>query len=315
MEALGPVVRLLVPVALALAGLQAYLQLNKLWVRKHERVAAESVSVLGETIGLVPIAVLTLVFLQRGSWPGLLVGALWIAAAVATLAVGSGRWVDGTRGGALRARIRQAVRLEWQEVATLALTPFRPSGARAVMEIMGQVAMLDDHLDRRERAFIQSFAVEWGIPVRWEEVEGRHRGGLDLEALRDGVVRYLRTSPPPAQVKQLGDVIRALVAIDDRLSPEEELMVAELDGMFRDYAGEEDSAPTWGVALVPQEPGQERAIRRLLPEAEKRDLEGGTAYVVGPFHSRRYAETVSEEYRSLKIFTTLVHLSGGPKTP
>ena len=79
--------------------------------------------------------------------------------------------------------------------------------------------------------------------------------------------------------------------------------------MFDAYTEEEGRGSSFGVAIVPQDPEQDRAIAELLPGVGKQRLEGGMAYVQGPYHSERYADMVGEQYRSLNFFTTVVRVS------
>ena len=299
----------LTAVALVIAAVQAYLIVNKLWIRKHEPAVAESVSIMGETLGLIPLAVLTVSFTAQGTWEGAVDGVIWIAAGLVTIAIGTGRWVEGKRRKGFWTLLREALRLERDEVGDLAKSFFRPSGAGKILDILGQVALIDDDLDERERDFIDAFADAWGIDFSWDDLETTHSGDhLDFVKLRRAVRQYLETSPPPGQVNQLGDVLTALVAIDDQTTGEEELMLDELRGMLTGYVERDAERMGWGVAIVPQDPEQDAAIATLLPEVGKRSVEGGSAYVLGPYHSARYADLIGDQYRSLSFFTTVVRL-------
>ncbi len=298
--------------SLAVVAVQLYLILNKLWIRKHERAVAESVSIMGESLGLVPLAVLSLNYALDGYWVGALDALLWITAGVVTILIGTGRWVEGKRQRSLWTLVREALRLERGEVGDLVHSFFRPSSAREILDILGQVALLDRTLDQREREFVESFAESWGLEFSWQELErdagtesdeGSH---VDMVRLRRSVERYLATSPPDGQVTQLADALTALVRIDQVTTPHEELMLEELRGMLREYAGEQSHAVRHVVAVVPQDPKQDDALASLLPGLAKRRLEGGLAYPVGPFFSGRYADVVAQQYRSMSFFATVV---------
>lgn len=296
--------------SLAAAALQVYLILNKIWIRKHERAVAESISIIGETLGLVPLTVLSLNYAFDGYWEGIVDSFIWIVAGVVTIAIGTGRWVEGKRQRGFWTLVREALRLERDEVGDLALSFFRPSAARQILEILGQVALLDRELDERERAFVESFAESWGVDFDWQDVEGGEGGHVDMTRLRRSVERYLSTTPPQAQVTQLADTLGSLIRIDQVTTDEEELMLEELQGMLHDYTDERGTPARHVVAVVPQDPDQDRALGGLLPDLEKRPLEGGMAYPVGPFFSYRYANVVAEQYRAMKFFATVVQDAG-----
>ena len=310
METLRLAIGSLTVVSLSVAAAQVYLILNKLWIRKHERAVAESVSIMGETLGLVPLTLLGLNYAVDGYWEGVADSLLWGVAGVVTIAIGTGRWVEGRRRRGFWGLVRDALRLERDEVGDLARSFFRPSGAGRILDILGQVALLDRSLDARERAFIDSFAASWGVPFDWDALEASAGREVDMVRLRQSVERYLATSPPPGQVAQLADTVTALVRIDRVTSPEEELMLEELLGMFAGYAEGEHGRPTFAVAVVPQDAHQDAALASLLPGTDKRDLQGGLAYPVGPFFSSRYADVVAEQYRAMRFFATVVRAPG-----
>lgn len=292
--------------SLVLAGLQVYLIVNKLWIRKHERAVAESISIMGESLGLVPLAVLSLNYGVNGYWEGVADSLIWIVAGAVTIAIGTGRWVEGKRQRGFWTLIREALRLERGEVGDLARSFFRPSAARQILDILGQVALLDQVLDERERDFVDSFAHSWGVEFSWDELEAGHGGHVDMVRLRRSVEGYLATSPPQGQVTQLADTLSSLIRIDRVTTPEEELMLEELQGMLYDYAGKRGDPARHIVAVVPQDPAQDQALSTLLPELTKRPLQGGMAYPVGPYFSARFADIMAEQYRAMKFFATVV---------
>ena len=314
MDTVRTAIESLAVASLVVAGLQVYLILNKLWIRKHEQAVAESISIMGESLGLVPLAVLSLNYAVNGYWEGVADSMIWIVAGIVTIVIGTGRWVEGKRQRSFWALIREALRLERGEVGDLARSFFRPSAARQILEILAQVALLDQVLDEREREFVESFARSWGVEFNWTELEAGHGGHVDMVRLRRSVERYLATSPPQGQVSQLADTISSLVRIDQVTTPEEELMLEELQGMLHDYAGGGEPAHHV-VAVVPQDPAQDEALATLLPELVKRPLQGGVAYPVGPYFSERFADVVAEEYRAMKFFATVVRdAAPGPGT-
>ncbi|MEX2530534.1 MAG: hypothetical protein WD960_07165 [Gemmatimonadota bacterium] len=298
--------RWLIYASLLLVVLQIYLTLNRLWKRKHEPAVAQSISIMGEFVGLIPMTVFTVHFGLQSEWEGFAEGVLWIFAVTVTVLIGTGMWVEGRRGRGFWTLLLDSIRQERDEVGYLARSFLRPSNADQLISILGSVAMLDAHLDERERQFVQSFADAWHIEIDWDRILARDSHGTDPIRLRDALAGYLSTSPPLAQVVQLGDVLNALVEIDDDVSDEERLVMSEVNGLLSAYAGAED--PRWGVVLVPQDPEQERAVRSLLPDLEPTDVRGGRAFLVGRHHSREYAEVVGGRYRDLRIFVAVIRL-------
>ncbi len=306
----------MVRAALLLTALQLYLTINKLWKRKHERAVADSISILGEFVGLVPVTLFTLKFALDGEWEGAADGGLWIFGAVFAVLIGSGRWVESRRGRGMFTLIRESIHHERGEVGYLARSFIRPSGASHILRILGRVALLDDHLDDREKNFVESFARSWGIDFHWEDVPAAPGDDpLDFLPLRQELDDYLATSPPPAQVQQLGEVLHALVSIDQNVMQSESLMMTELDGMMDAYLNtDEGSGLMYAVVLVPQGQDQDRAIASVLPDLAKRDLNGGQVYVAGNYHSFDFAEIVAAQYRALNFFTAVVRTEGRGQT-
>jgi hypothetical protein len=312
MDAFRTAVGYMAVAALLLAALQVYLVANKLWKRKHEKQVAESISIMGECLGVVPLMVLTLNFALDGHWVAVADTTLWLLAGAFAITVGSGRWVEGRRGLGFFRLLRDSVSQERGEVGHLARSFFRPASAHSVLHILAQVALLDDHLDEREKKFIDAFASSWGVSFSWDEVQ-RSRSGADLDfiRLRNDVAEYLATAPPADQVRQLSDVVQKLSEIDDEVADAEALMVSEVTGMMSRYLSTEaDAGPLYHLVIVPQEAEQDAAIAAVLPDVEKRELNGGQVYVVGRYHSFDFAEIVSAQYRALHFFTAVVRVRG-----
>jgi hypothetical protein len=266
MQAFRSTIQFLAAASLLLAAVQVYLTLNKVWKRKHEPAVADSISIAGEFIGLVPLFLLTLNFMMQGQWEGTVDGILWLGAGGVSITIGTGMWVEGRRGRGFFTLLREALVLEREEVGDLAKRFFHPAGANRILRILSHVALIDDHLDEREKEFIQSFVDAWGVEFSPDTLDlGPSDGHLNFRALRGDVEAYLATSPPPAQVQQLSDVVNALVHADEEVTEEEELILAELGGMWMTYLDTEVELPVFAVAVVPQSPSQDRAIAEVIP--------------------------------------------------
>ena len=310
MHLLRSTIQFLAAASLLLAAVQIYLVLNKLWKRKHEAAVADSISIMGEFVGLLPLLFLTLNYTLQGQWEGTIDGVLWLGAGSVSIAIGTGKWVEGRRGKGFFNLLWGSLVREREEVGDLAKRFFHPAGARQILQILGHVALIDDHLDEREREFIQSFVDAWGIGFSPDALrEGTPGQHVNFRTLRNDVAAYLATSPPPAQVQQLSDVVNALVHVDEEVSEEEALILGELEGMWQAYLDAGAEMPLFGVAVVPQSPEQDRAISEVIPNVGKAPVEGGEAYVVGRYHSERYGELMGRQYRDLGFFTTVVRVS------
>ncbi|MSR21946.1 MAG: hypothetical protein EXR92_00040 [Gemmatimonadetes bacterium] len=287
---------------------ELYLVTNKIWKRKHERAVADSISMMGEFVGIIPLFFLALSLILSGNWTAAINPILWMSGGCITIAIGAGVWVEGKRGRNFTSLVRDAIRMERGEVTALARSFFRPAAASKILDILARLALIDHDFDTRERTFLQTFADAWGIgfPVI---VQGDGRGYSAFTALHDDAAEYLATSPPPSQVRQFGEVARVLVRIDERVTDEEATMLAELEGMWDAYLDGTDAAPAYVVALVPQSKEQDHAIASVLRSARRTPIHGGEAYVAGTYHSERFAEIVGNDYRALNIFTTVIRLT------
>ncbi len=127
------------------------------------------------------------------------------------------------------------------------------------------------------------------------------RPHLQLEA-RSHTVEHLVT------VRLL--VLSVLVKIDDSVSAQEELILQEVDGLLFGYVNDTDEQAKFAVVIAPQSGDQDSAIAALLPDVEKTEVAGGSAYMVGSFYSQDYANVICNQYRALGFFTIdIVHES------
>lgn len=296
--------------SLGFTFMEVYLTLNKLWKRKHERKVAESISITGKFIGFFTSSVFVLNFAFSGHWQGAINAAFWVFAAIIQIFIGAGLWVVGQRKAGFWTLAKRAFKLERKEAGDLAMSFFRPSQAYKVIEILSKVAMIDEVLDNSEKEFIQQFAQSWDIDFDWEEFtrENGVYNPITFSELRDSMVEYLYMSPPIAQVSQLGDVLNMLVRVDGVVSEEEELILEELMGLIKQYEDEDPSTALYSIAIVPQSPEQEEAILKTMATLNKSQVAGGHAFLIGPFHSRKYAQIVCNKYRMLKCFSVVVEM-------
>lgn len=290
------------------AAVEVYLKINKLWKRKHERVVAESQSIMAETLSIVSAMPLLLLYAFEKQYEGVAEIMIWLPVNFLVILIGAGFWVRGEGARGLWQLIKSSVRAERSEVGDLAKSFFKPAGSEKIIGILNRIAMIDNNLDEKEKEFIRTFAQSWGI--HFSEENFRHEEEYDkhwnIIALRDSVIAYLSISPPAEQVKQLRDTIRALVDIDDVVAPEEELVVSEISGMLMHYADKGGKTTLYDVYIAPQSDDKEQLVRRFLPRAERKRSAGGYGFLVDSFYSEDYAEVICNKYREFELLTFVI---------
>lgn len=306
MDLFQQIIKLLGYGALGFTAVEIYLTVNKLWKRKHEKAVAESISIMAKLVGMVPLTLFTLDNLLSKQWRAAIDSTLWLSFELFALTIGLGIWVAGGRIGFWRL-FGKALKLERSEALDLAKLVFRPSAADRILDVLRQVALLDD-LDEREKKLIQIFADNWRIDVAWDDFLSRRAAdrGSRFTTLRASVAEYLATNPPSDQAAELSDVISRVVKADEKVTPEEEIVEAELAGMLAAYCGDVGSRPSFYSAIVPQSADQDQAMATLLPGLERRTVPGGIAYLAGPFFSHGFAEEVTKQHRALNFFSIVV---------
>jgi len=305
MELFKSLASLLAYLALGFSVTAAYLKVNKIWTRKHHVEVANSISVAGNFLAIIPWALFGLNFLLVAQWQGFINSVIWITTFSVLLLIGTGLWVESKRNLGFWARVKIALKLERSEVGDLALSLFRPSNADIVLEILTQFAYIDRNLAAREKAFIQSFADNCKLEIDWEAFEefADEENAVRFVKARESVLRYLRTSPPNDQVTQLLDLLEALVRVDQKFSTQERLILGEVRQLLRGYTDKKDAKANCTVVVVPQSNDQDVAIAALLTHSEKTELAGGAGYKIGTYFSRNYAEMICQQYRTLGFFT------------
>lgn len=180
-------------------------------------------------------------------------------------------------------------------------------GFDQILDILRQLALIDSTLDESEVEFIRKFASSYGIDYSAEQLREQllQGGSTDFVSLHRKVADYLALDPSDAQVAQLRDLVLHFVRADDQVSSEEELIIAELVGMFASRLAEATSLVQYRVLIVPQTPDQDLAITSLFPGFEKKSIAGGSAYSAGQYYSDEYARMICERYRSLGFFTVV----------
>ncbi len=314
MKLFEELINILVLGAIVLTVVKTYLTANKVWSRKHKKVVSESVSVSAQLIGiLTSLPFLIEYALIDGDLMSLANMSIKLALTLFFLMIGIGMWVQVKGRESFWAKVKRALKLEKEESMDLINAMIRPAGARTILNVLQRLAMIDKDLDEREMAFIQAFADRWNIKIDF-------RKAFDSDAeqvtdqmhidLRTKLSEYLSISPDKAQALQFLDIINSLVSVDQKVSGEEQFILDEIKGMIENYINDGQPKTTYNVIVVPQDREERASIRALLPDATPCAEWGGTIYYAGVYHSRPFAEMISEKYQGLNLFSTVKIVAG-----
>ncbi|MGD1804275.1 hypothetical protein ACP6PL_02375 [Dapis sp. BLCC M126] len=305
MELFQKVISILAFLSIGFSLTEAYFKVNQIWKRKHERLVVESISVTAQLVSLFTLSIFSLNYLFQRQYVGFIDTTIFATLAVFNIIVGMSFWVPGERKKGFWTLIKETLNFERKEAGDLAKSFLKPSGAKKIINILSQVAMIDEVIDPREKQFIQSFADHWGINFSWDDLTTNRitNTSVNLIKLRQDVTDYLATSPPQKQVSELKDIINALVNIDEEVSEQERLIMGELDGLLPEYISQESNAARYHVIVVPQNERQVQVVTTSLPELTRYKVAEGFAYHTDLFYSKEYADIISDGYRSLNLFT------------
>ncbi len=305
MEMFQKAVSILAFLSIGFSLTEAYLKANQIWKRKHERLVVESISVTAQLVSLFPLSIFSLNYLFQRQYVGLMDSTIFATLAVFNIIVGMSFWVPGERKKGFWTLIKETLNLERKEAGDLAKSFLKPSGAQKIINILTQVAMIDEVLDPREKQFIQSFADHWNINFSWDSLTKNRIAdtAINIINLRQDVTDYLATSPPQKQVSELKDIINALINIDEEVSEQEKLIMGELDGLLSGYISQQPNAARYHVIVVPQNQRQVQVVTTSLPELIRYEIGEGFAYHSSPFYSKEYANVISDGYRSLNLLS------------
>ena len=305
---------MLVVGAIGLTVVKTYLTANKVWSRKHKKEVSESVSVSAQLIGIIT----SLPFLIKYSFidsdlMSLANMSIKLGLTLFFLMIGIGLWVRVEGHESFWHKVKRALKLEKEESLDLINALVRPAGARTILDILRRLAMIDKHLDEREMTLIQAFADRWNVKIDFrKEFDSANEQSTDQMYidLREKVSEYLSISPDKTQASQFLDIINSLVSADQNVSGEEQFILDEIRGMIENYATEGESKAVYGVIVVPQDEKERASVNALLPDVTPRNKWGGNVYYAGVYHSRPFAEMISEKYQGLSLFSTVKTMSG-----
>ncbi|HEY9614514.1 hypothetical protein [Allocoleopsis sp.] len=291
--------------SVAINAIVVYLNINKMWSRKQEPVVADSISVAAQLISFVTIIPFLINYSLKGNYGDALYQFLWFVYTGFLIITGIGFWVKEHRYLGIWQKLIRAVNQDKNEVGNLVKSIISFPENHQIVAILHRLAWLDDELDQREREYLHLFTNQLGIDSELILDGKPPEEGIDkFNTLHQLVQDYLAIQPPTEQVQLLGDLVQALIAADEKITPEEEVIAEEIGGMV-DNSAKRNQTTYYGIVIHPKNQEQETEIVRAIPEAKAECLLGDRAFVAGIFHTRRYAELVSESYRDRGWFTVV----------
>lgn len=301
--------------AVGIVAVNAYLQINKMWPKKHIPEVAQSYSVLSAMLGLMTGVVFLVSCVRSHDWVStanwavvLMGGAFWFM-------VASGFWVR--RGGRMNVwqKILGAFRAESGELGNLVHAMSSPHLRRRGVDLLVAIAAVDGEIDPSERTFIVKTAEGWGLSESDVDLHlGRAASSLDraLFDARHAAKALLRAGPARREIEAGLDLIRRLAYRDGEVSDEEAVLIEELEGEFDRYLGS-GALPRFEVVAVPRSEAQALALLEIGDAVEQTDAYGGNSVVLGRFFTEDCARTVCRRYRALDLFVTVVDASIEPR--
>ena len=278
---------------------------NKVWKRRKILEVANSISIVASLLGfatLVPFLLNSI--LISADYPSAVKYVLGLILATVFTLISMGYFVDENRGKNFFRLLLDALGAEKSESTDLLSAMLRPHGATKIIEILTQLAAIDDDIAQEEVDLINEFAERWRIKIPDIKI-GKPEKVTNLLDLKDLVQSYLDEKPDVEVAQNLVDLINMMAEADDEVTEEEAMAVGEFTGMIAHYVSQEEggSIDAFEVVIVPQNDEQTDAVRELIPNIESVKKRGGIIFIVGTFYSEDYANAVCSKYISLGIFT------------
>ena len=299
MTNLSSIIEAIFAFSVGLTALRIYLQVNKVWKRKHEKTVAESLSVMGALISIwFYLAFLAKATLIDKSYSTTVNSLINLGYYSTVFLISIGIWVkENQRNTNFFRLFLKALNLERREAGDLIKSLIHPEGAEHILIILEKLAAVDGEIAKEEIKFINEFAREWHLKppnLNVGTVEG-----TSLREVRQATLDYLEINPPIAQAAQLVDLITLLIKADDKVTEEEQLLLGELSGLLQHYQQENNQPVTiYEVLVVPQNSKYNIILtfQEILPKTKLVNRRGGEVILIDSFYSEGYAEKISEKY-------------------
>ena len=307
---LNKIIAFLVTSALFISIFQFYLKLNKVWKRRGIAEVANSISIVAALLGFaVGFPFLLNSLFISGDYPAAGKSVLGLGMAVMMTLISMGYFVDENRGKGFFRLLFDALGAEKSESTDLLSAMIRPHGANKIIEILTQLAAIDDDIAQEEVDLINEFAERWRINIPEIKV-GKPEQVTNLVELKALVQSYLDEKPDVEVAQNLVDLINMMAEADDEVTEEEAMAVGEFTGMIAHYVSQEEggSIDAFEVVIVPQNEKQSGAVKELIPNIDSVKKQGGEIFIVGTFYSEEYANAVCGKYISLGLFTNSIKI-------
>ena len=305
---LNKIIAFLVTSALFISIFQFYLKLNKVWKRRGIAEVANSISIVAALLGFgVGFPFLLNSLFISGDYPAAGKSVLGLGMAVMMTLISMGYFVEENRGKGFFRLLFDALGAEKNESTDLLSAMLRPHGATKIIEILTQLAAIDDDVAQEEIDLINEFAERWRIDIP-ELKPGTPENVTNLVELKELVQSYLNEKPDIEVAQNLVDLINMMAEADDEVTEEESMSVGEFTGMIAHYVSQEEggSIDAFEVVIVPQNEKQSKAVKDLIPNISPVKKQGGQIFIVGTFYSEEYANAVCGKYVSLGLFTNSI---------
>lgn len=293
-------------VALFFALIEVYLKVNKIWKRKSDEQVAQSQSILGLGLSFFILITWTIKYVLIGEYTSIIDNGIYLIETLIMMLIGTGMFVKGNKGVSLFTLLKRAVHLERKEATYLLQSISGKKEALEIINILHQLAWIDNDLDDKELKLILEFAKAWNIdysPESKELAEIPEEFADKLSSLRTSLSKYLETEPDKEQIAQLTDLLKTLISIDGHVSEEEDIIFDELNAMMSNSLSDGDNLSYYHVLIVPQTVSQGPLIKSLKPDAQEVHTSGGIAYSLEKYLSSKYAEQMCDTYRNKGLFT------------
>ena len=311
---LNKIIAFLVTSALFFSIFQFYLKLNKVWKRRGIKEVANSISIVAALLGFaVGFPFLLNSLFISGDYPAAGKSVLGLGMAVMMTLISMGYFVDENRDKGFFRLLLDALGAEKSESTDLLSAMLRPHGATKIIEILTQLAAIDDDVAQEEIDLINDFAERWRIEIPELKV-GKPDKVTNLVELKELVQSYLNEKPDVEVAQNLVDLINMMAEADDEVTEEEAMAVGEFTGMIAHYVSQEEggSIDAFEVVIVPQNDKQSEAVKDIIPNISPVKKQGGEIFVVGTFYSEDYANAVCAKYVSLGLFTNALKVKIEP---
>ena len=294
--------------SIAATFLYLYLKTNKIWKRKHLTEVAEAQSLTGLTILILNCFLWVMYYIyvvpDTKAWVD---QAVYIIEGVIFFTIGTGIFIKGRKGFGIWRLIKNALKLERKEADYLLKQFLKPMHAEVILQILHQIALIDEEFDPKEQEIIKVFAKDWNIIYDYEKLEQERKQSShdSFYQIQKTVTKYLEREPPAEQVAQLKDMVTTMIQADEKVTAEEELISTEIIPMLDGHLNKEKKAPKYEVLVVPQEAYHDVIMEEEFPNTIKVKKAGGMAYIIGSYYSPQFAEKMCSRYREMNLFTVV----------